>query len=298
MAAVHANQLIFEVETRGERSHPAVLLIMGLGQQLTAWPDAFVEALVAGGYFVIRFDNRDIGLSSKFDDAPSPSLYGALLRSYLRIPVRTPYKLTDMARDCSAILDALEIDRAHIVGASMGGMIAQTLAASTPGKVLTLTSIMSSSGARRLPAARPEAMRAILSKPADPGSTAALVDHYVGVMRTIGSPGFETPEPELRAALARSLTRSFHPSGTARQMLAIIASGDRSKLLAKITAPTLVIHGKEDPLVPVECGRDTQAKIPRATLQVIAGMGHDLAPGLVPILTRALLDHFRAARAQ
>jgi pimeloyl-ACP methyl ester carboxylesterase len=295
MSAVHANQLLFEVETRGDPAHPAVVLIMGLGMQLTAWPEAFVDQLVAGGYYVIRFDNRDIGLSSKFDDAPRHSLGAAMLRNFLHLPGRAPYKLADMARDTLALMSALNVPRAHVVGVSMGGMVAQIMAATAAARVLSLSSIMSTSGARRLPGPRPEAMQALLSKPDNPDSIESLVSHFVGVYKVLGSPGFPVPEDLMRANLTRSLTRSYYPRGTARQMLAIVASGDRSKLLRTISVPALVLHGKEDPLIPVQCGHDTAAKIPRATLQVIAGMGHNLPPDLVPILTRSLIDHFRSS---
>jgi proline iminopeptidase len=196
-----------------------------------------------------------------------------------------------MAADAAGLLHALDIPRAHVVGLSMGGMIAQIVAAAYPERVLTLTSIMSSSGSRKVSQPRPDAKRALLSKPRDPDDPESVVDHLVGVFGVIGSPGFPTDRAVLREHVARSVRRGHHPAGMTRQLVAIIASGDRRKLLPKITAPTLVIHGAEDPLVPVEAGRDTARHIAGAKLMVIEGMGHDLAPGLVPILVEAIAAH-------
>ena len=293
MTAAHANGITIEYESLGAPDAPALLLVMGLGMQLLAWPDDFCEALVARGYRVIRFDNRDAGLSSRVGTRHRVNLPAALLRAWLRLPVKAPYRLDDMAADAAGLLDALGIERAHVVGASMGGMIAQVLAARHPQRVRSLVSIMSSSGNRRVSRSKPAAARALLSKPDDPNDADSVIEHLMRVYAVIGSPGFPTDRGELRARLAASVARAYDPPGTARQLLAIIASGDRRALLARITAPTLVIHGADDPLVPVAAGRDTARHIPGARLQVIAGMGHDLAPGLRPLLVEAIAAHCR-----
>ena len=293
MTAVAANGITIEYESIGDPAAPPILLIMGLGMQLIAWPDAFCQGLVERGFRVIRFDNRDCGLSSQIRVRRQPNLVAALAASWLRLPVRAPYTLDDMAADAIGLLDALSIRRAHVVGLSMGGMIAQVMAARHPDRVLSLTSIMSTSGRRKTMKARPDARRALLSKPADPGNLASVVEHLVGVFGVIGSPAFPTSPETLHEQVSRSVRRGYHPSGVTRQLVAIIASGDRRRLLRKITAPTLVIHGADDPLVPVEGGRDTARNIPHARLMVIDGMGHDLAPGLQPILIEAIATHCR-----
>ena len=291
MTAVAANGITIEYESLGDPLAPPILLIMGLGMQLVAWPDAFCHGLVDRGFRVLRFDNRDSGLSSKIRVRRQPNLVAALAAAWLRLPVRAPYTLDAMAADAVGLLDALAITRAHIVGLSMGGMIAQVVAATYPERVLSLTSIMSSSGSRRVSQPRPDAKRALLSKPRDPADPESVVDHLVGVFGVIGSPAFPTDGAALREQVARSVRRAHHPAGVTRQLVAIIASGDRRKLLRKIVAPTLVIHGAEDPLVPVAAGRDTARHIAGANLTVIEGMGHDLPPGLVPILVDAIAAH-------
>jgi proline iminopeptidase len=291
MTSVVANGITIEYESLGDPSAPPILLIMGLGMQLVAWPDAFCQGLVERGFRVIRFDNRDCGLSSKIHVRRQPNLIAALAAAWLRLPVRAPYTLDAMAADAVGLLDALGVPRAHIVGLSMGGMIAQLVAATHPERVLSLTSIMSSSGRRKVSQPRRDAKRAILSKPPDPDDHDGVVEHLVGVFGVIGSPGFPTDREDLREQLSRNVRRGYHPAGVTRQLVAIIASGDRRKLLRKVTAPTLVIHGAEDPLVPVEAGRDTARHIAGAKLMVIEGMGHDLPLALVPILVEAIAVH-------
>jgi proline iminopeptidase len=291
MTAVAANGITIEYESLGDPSAPPILLIMGLGMQLVAWPDAFCQGLVERGFRVIRFDNRDCGLSSQIRVRRQPNLVAALASAWLRLPVRAPYTLHAMAADAIGLLDALALPRAHVVGLSMGGMIAQVVAATCPERVLSLTSIMSSSGGRKVSQPRPDAKRALLSKPRDADDPESVVDHLVGVFGVIGSPAFPTDREDLREQVSRNVRRGYHPAGVTRQLVAIIASGDRRKMLRKITAPTLVIHGAEDPLVPVEAGRDTARHIEGAKLMVIEGMGHDLAPGLVPIVVEAIAAH-------
>jgi pimeloyl-ACP methyl ester carboxylesterase len=215
----------------------------------------------------------------------------AMAAAALGLPVRTPYTLEDMAGDAVGLMDTLGIERAHIVGASMGGMIAQVLAARFPQRVLSLTSIMSSSGNRRVSRPSRTARKVLLGRPADPADPESVIDHLVEMFGVIGSPAYPTPAEELRQRVGRSVRRAYEPAGTARQLLAIIASGDRRKLLRTIAAPALVIHGASDPLVSIAAGRDTAEHIPGATLLVIDGMGHDLPAALLPRLAQAIADH-------
>ena len=293
MPQISAHGLQLEVETLGNPAHPAVLLIMGLGMQLVAWPDEFCLALVDAGYFVVRFDNRDTGLSTKLEGAAKANIPLATLRYFLRLPVRAPYSLDDMAADSVAVLDALGIPAAHVVGASLGGMIAQSVAAGHPQRCLSLTSIMSSSGAWNLPNSSLKVTRMLLVRPSRNAPYERLLDHYVEFFRVVGSPGFPTPEAVMRERLGRGLRRNYYPAGVERQLLAIAAAGDRSAALRSISKPTLIIHGDADPFVRVEHGIDCARKIPGASLTVVPGMGHDLAPGLVPILSDALIGHLR-----
>jgi pimeloyl-ACP methyl ester carboxylesterase len=301
---VVANSIDIEVEDTAEinpqdteaYTRPVVLLIMGLGMQLIAWPPQLVDELVDAGFRVVRMDNRDIGLSQHFDALGTPNLVMAGIKYKLGLSLRPPYTLHDMAGDVLGVLDALEIERAHIVGVSMGGMIAQHVAIAAPQRVISLTSIMSSSGAKGLPQAHRDVTRVLFSRPAST-ELHDVVDHYVKLYRTIGSPDFPTPEPELRERITRAVQRSFHPAGTLRQMVAIMADRTRAAQLSGITRPTLVVHGKADPLVPFAHGEDTAQRISGARLVGIEGMGHDLPPGPVRQLLDTLIPHLQAVKA-
>ena len=286
-----AAPLHIEYESLGDPRHPAIVLIMGLGMQLMAWPDAFCNELVARGYRVVRFDNRDCGLSGRAPGKKRTNLLLAMAASALGLPVRTPYALEDMAGDAIGLMDRLGLQQAHIVGASMGGMIAQVLAARFPQRVLSLTSIMSSSGYRKVSKQTKPARKVLLSRPTDPKDPESVIEYMVEMFGVIGSPAYPSSKDELRSRIGRSVRRAYEPAGTARQLLAIIASGDRRKLLRTITAPTLVIHGADDPLVPLAAGRDTAQNIPGASLMVIEGMGHDFPEALMPRLAQAIADH-------
>ena len=284
MPQLTANGLTIEYETHGDPGAPPLLLIMGLGAQLTLWPPEFVAALVARGFHVIRFDNRDIGLSQKFTDAGTPNFPLVMGMRLFGMRAPLPYHLSDMADDAVGVLDALGLDRAHVVGASMGGMIAQLVAATRPERVLSLTSIMSTTGNPRLPRPQPAAMQALMTPLPPGGGVEAYVE--LGKYRTsaIGSPGYP-PNPErLEARLAAEFERSFHPTGAVRQYAAILADGDRRKRLKRVSAPTLVIHGEDDPLITIEGGIDTAASIAGARLETFPGMGHDLPLRLIDLI--------------
>ncbi|MYN25146.1 alpha/beta fold hydrolase [Duganella levis] len=293
MATAQVNGITIAYETSGSPLDPPVLLIMGLGMQLIAWPQDLVDGLVEQGYYVIRFDNRDIGLSTKFHQHKKPNLVWAYLKSLFGLKQTSGYTLHDMADDVAGLLDALGIAQAHVVGVSMGGMIAQIFASRFAGRALSLTSIMSTSGRRGLPGPSASARNALM-RPLPHGATRKeVVDRSVETFRLIGSPSFPIPERTMRASIGRALDRSVSPDGMARQLLAIVASGDRTPLLRKIRCPALVIHGAADPLVPVACGIDTARAIPGARLEVIEGMGHDLPPQLIERLLALLDQHLR-----
>lgn len=277
---VKANGIDIEVDDQGPRDAPVVLLIMGLGMQLIAWPQALVEQLLARGFRVVRFDNRDIGLSQWFDASGVPNMGAATLRYALRLPVPHIYRLQDMAADALGVMDALGIARAHVWGASMGGMIAQHLARMAPARVSTLTLMMTTSGARRLPQPSWKVRQALMTRPMGPGLDAA-VNWGVGLFRLIGSPAYPTPPDALRARIRASAERAWHPAGSARQLLAIVADGDRTPWLSTLSVPTTVIHGTADPLVPPACGEQLARHIRGAELVLIDGMGHDLPEPLL-----------------
>jgi pimeloyl-ACP methyl ester carboxylesterase len=283
--------LHIEYESLGDPSRPAIVLVMGLGMQLTDWPDSLCQALVARGYRVVRFDNRDAGLSGRVTGKKRGNLLLAMAASALGLPVRTPYTLADMAGDTIGLMDRLGLERAHVVGASLGGMIAQVLAAKFPQRVQSLTSIMSTSGNRRVSKPGKTARKALLSRPADPKNPESVIEYMADMVTAIGSPGYPTPREELRRRIGRSVRRAYYPAGIARQLLASIGSGDRRQQLRTIAAPTLVIHGAVDPLIPLAAGRDTARNIPGAELLVIEGMGHDFPEALMPRLATAIADH-------
>jgi pimeloyl-ACP methyl ester carboxylesterase len=295
MPTVAANGLSIEYEETGDKRAPAILLIMGLGMQLVAWPEPFCRGLADRGFRVVRFDNRDAGLSTKIRGGNAVTLAAAVARALAGRHIAPRYTLRDMAADTLGVMDALGIERAHIVGASMGGMIAQIVAAEHPERVRSLVSIMSSSGDPKLPRGKSRALLPLLLPHAPIFGRARAIRRNMRLFRVIGSPGFPTPEADLRAKVAHAIARSYYPLGIARQVLAIAASGSRVEQLRRIRAPSLVIHGSDDPLIPVAAGEDTAAKIPGARLQVIPGMGHDLAPGLVPLLVDAITRHCQAA---
>jgi pimeloyl-ACP methyl ester carboxylesterase len=261
-------------ETFGDPSHPPLVLVMGLATQMLGWPDEFCAALAGRGHFVVRFDNRDIGLSSHLDDA-GPADIGAIMGGDTSTAA---YRLSDMASDTVGLLDALGLDRVHLVGASMGGMIAQTVAIEHPERVRSLISIMSTTGDRSVGAPSEAAIAVLLAPPAS--SRDEAIDRTVATYKIIGSPDYPFDEAELRERTALSYDRAYDPAGVSRQLAAIWVSGDRTQALGKVSVPTLVIHGAADALVNISGCRATAAAIPGAELTVIDGMGHDLPRAL------------------
>ena len=274
MPQTTANGITIEFDTFGDPAERPLLLVMGLGAQMTRWRPEFCEQLADHGHYVIRFDNRDVGLSHKFDHAGVPNMAQIFMQAQAGQPVSAPYSLDDMADDATGVLDALGIERAHVCGASMGGMIVQTMALRHPHRLRSMTSIMSTTGNPELPPATPEAMAALMS----PAGTTLneVLERAVSVQRIIGSPGYPDDADAIRARAQSDYERCFYPVGVARQMAAIAASGNRKPRLASVATPTLVIHGKDDALVPLAGGIDTHAAIPGANLAVFDGMGHDL----------------------
>ncbi len=280
-----ANGIQIEYDTFGDDNSPPLLLIMGLGAQMIGWREEFCRMLADGGLYVIRFDNRDIGLSAKFEWLGIPDTLAAAATGKR---IEFGYTLDDMADDAVGLLDALGIEKAHICGASMGAAITQTIGFRHPSRALSLIPIMGTTGNSKLPPPDPEAL-AMLFAPA-PGKRDAYIDHRVKTWKILwGSLPFD--EEEIRNRSAMEFDRSYYPQGTARQLMAVLAHGNRKSRLAGVTAPTLVIHGVEDPLVPVEAGKDTADAIPGAELLLIEGMGHCLPKEVWPQITDAVVSH-------
>jgi len=277
MTLLAVNGIEVEYDTFGNRGDRVLLMVMGLGAQMVFWDDGLCQLLADAGHYLIRFDNRDVGLSTKFDSEPVPDMAQLATDLAQGITPSVPYTLEDMAEDGFALLLALDIEQSHICGASMGGMIVQAMAIRHPDRVKSNTSIMSSTGNPELPQASSEAMTALVTPP--PTTRQGNIDRSVQTLKVIGSPGFPIDEERVKARAARSYDRSFYPKGTARQMAAIVAHGDRRPQLSSLQLPALVIHGSADPLVPVEAGKDTHAAIQGSDLLLIDGMGHDLPRG-------------------
>lgn len=290
---IATNGINLAYDVQGDPAGEPILLIAGLGLQLISWPDAFCQGLAAQGFRVIRFDNRDCGLSTKMDQFGKPHLPTAFFHSLFHLPLLSGYTLYDMAKDAVGLLDELGIGKAHIVGASMGGMIAQIIAATSPHRTLTLTSIMSTSGRPGLPGPTLAAHNALFSSPDNPREIDSVIGYFVKMFQVIGSPRYPTPEAELRRRVVQSVRRNVCPAGSARQIMAVAASGDRVALLRTIKAQSLIIHGSDDPLVPIACGRDTARWIPNATMHEIEGMGHDFPPALETALSDVIGKHCR-----
>lgn len=289
-ASVNGVEIAYE--TFGDPADETMLLIMGLGVQMLGWDERFCRMLTERGYRVVRFDNRDVGHSTKVEGGPRPDLMAALAGDWSS----ASYKLDDMADDCAGLLDELGVKAAHLVGASQGGMIAQTLAIRHPERVLSLVSIMSTTGASSVGQPHPEAIPALMTRP--PADRQGFIDFVVGAWKVIGSPGFEPDEEALRTRAGASYDRGIFPDGTARQLLAILASGDRTEALGRLDVPTTVIHGTNDILVDVSGGEATAAAVPGARLELIEGMGHDLPVQLWPRFVELIVENAERAQAR
>jgi pimeloyl-ACP methyl ester carboxylesterase len=277
MPTLTANGMRLAYDSLGHETDETILLIAGLGTQQIRWTPAFCEALVARGFRVIRFDNRDTGGSTHLTDHPALDFVALTATLMAGLRPQVPYTLDDMAADAVALLDALHIDRAHVVGRSMGGMIAQILASKHSERVLSLASIMSSTGNPALPGASPEVMALMMRPAPNPGDDeAGFIAHSLAFARRIAGTGYAFDEQAHRALVLEEIRRGHAPGGFARHVAAMAVAGDRRAQLATIKAPALVIHGTEDPLILPVCGEDTAASIPGAEFMLIAGMGHEL----------------------
>jgi len=285
-----ANGIGIEVDDQGLPGGEPLLLIMGLGMQLTGWPDELVQLLVSRGFRVIRMDNRDAGLSQGFDHLGVPNVPLQAVRYSFRLPVAAPYGIADMAQDALGVIDALGLQRVHVCGASMGGMIAQHLAARHPQRVKSLTLMMTTTGSRKLPQPALRVRHALVSRPRS-GAVDDVVEHLEHVLQVIGSPAYPADRARQRRRLEATVRRAWRPAGTARQIVAVVGDGDRSPLLPLITAPTRIIHGQADPLVRVAAGHDLATRIRGAVADVVPGMGHDLPLELLPRFAQGIAEN-------
>lgn len=296
MPNIRANNIDIYYEENGPADGPVILLVMGLGTQMIAWPDELIQGLVVQGFRVIHYDNRDVGLSQRMDGAPAGNLIWAMLKLRFGLPVKTAYTLTDMAKDGIALLDALGIQKAHVAGASMGGMIAQLMAAHYPDRVSTMTSIMSSSGRPGLPGPRADIRKRLMApRPSNPTREEAV---RLGAesIEAISFADMKRPHDAFVDMAARAFDRGYYPIGMKRQLLAIIADGSRVDRLKTVKVPTLVVHGGADPLVPKEGSEDIARLVPGARLEIIDEMAHDLPPSQVGRMVDLIAGHAKQAR--
>ena len=284
MPQVEANGISLEVETMGSSENPAVLLVMGLGAQMTAWPENYCKQLSERGYFVIRFDNRDVGLSTWFDDAGEPNMNRTYLSALFGRKIKAPYSLSDMADDAVGVLDSLGVEKAHLMGASMGGMIVQRFALNHPERVISLCSIMSTP--RFI---RPEYQLTVELMEPDSGTRDGRIESGLKAAGLLHGEKFPLPE-NLRELVAASIDRAWHPSGTTRQLTAILSDGDRRPELRTLSIPTTVIHGTDDRLVPPKAGKETAEAIKGSRLVEIEGMGHSMPEETWPEIFRVFDD--------
>ncbi len=292
MPAVTANGITLEYEERGDKNGEPLMLIMGLGQQLTAWPEEFTGGLAEHGFRLILFDNRDAGLSTKVSDGKAPRVVAQAILSKLGIKLRVPYTLEDMARDTVGLMDALKINAAHIAGVSMGGMIAQIIAGRYQERVKTLTCLITTSGGPKTPLPKREVLKFMINRPKDLDRE-TWINYYCDMFTLIGSP--DTDPEDLRKRVTLNIDRALNPQGTARQVAAILNGGSRVGLLKEVQAPTLVISGAEDPMVPADGGRDIAANVKGARFELMEGMGHDLPACLIPRLVDLIAAHAKSS---
>ena len=288
-AIAKVNGVELAYDTFGDPSDAPLLLVMGLGAQMIRWHEAFCKLLAGKGYWVVRFDNRDVGNSTKFGEAGVPNIMALIQAAQSGEGVSAPYTLSDMAGDAVGLLDVLEVEKAHVVGASLGGMIVQTMAIEHPERIQTMTSIMSTTGESSVSTPKPEALAVITS--VAPADREACIEAEVKKQRILRGSKYPLDEAFVRLYAAQAFDRCYYPEGTTRQLAAILASGSRREKLKSVKLPTLVIHGDADPLVPVEGGKDTAASIPGAKLLIIEGMGHDIPVEMAPQIIQAISEH-------
>ncbi|EJN05467.1 alpha/beta hydrolase [Phyllobacterium sp. YR531] len=294
MASVLVNGTTIEYDAFGSEANDPIVLISGLGVQMIRWSLPFCNILAARGFRVIRFDNRDVGLSTYFDNAPVPDLTTVAKAVASGENPEVPYTLDNMASDVIGLFDALGIEQAHLVGRSMGGMIAQLVASSHPDRVLSLAVIMSGTGNAALPPSAPDAMAALMRPAPHPlDDEAGFLNHAVATARVIASPAYPFDEDAQRAQALTEIKRAYNPAGFGRQLAALVATGDIRPRLHGITAATVVVHGSADKLVPPEAGRDIAANIKDAELMIMEGMGHDLPPELYNVVVTAIVENAR-----
>ena len=295
MPTINANGIDIYYEEAGKQDDPVILLIMGLGTQMTAWPEELVNGLADSGYRVVSFDNRDIGLSTILKGAKSPNLLWAMFASRFGLPLNVAYTLTDMAADAVALMDGLGIAKAHVVGASMGGMIAQIVASEWPDRVLSLTSVMSSSGAPGLPGPSADIRKQMLAPRLSNPTRDQAIEAGVKIIKAMSYPSDPARAPDAFEVMAgQAFDRSYSPDGTKRQLAAIIADGSRVERLRAITTPTLAVHGGADRLVPLACGQDVVRHVADARMEVIDEMAHDLPPSQIGRMTELIVGHVSA----
>jgi pimeloyl-ACP methyl ester carboxylesterase len=299
MPNIDANGLSLHYESIGQETDPPIVLIMGLSVQMILWPDALCEMLASKGFRVIRFDNRDVGLSTHLNHLGKPNIALEYMKFMMGATLKAPYTIDDMSADTAALIGALKLERVHIVGASMGGMIAQNLAASLPAQIASLTSIMSTTGRRSLPKASWRTTKALLTPPAKRGDTEGAIKRMMKVFSAIASRSNPPSAEHTRDICTRHVMRANNPDGGARQLLAIAASGDRTNIVRQIKVPTLVIHGDEDELIPYAAGLETARMIRegggQANALILEGMGHDMPEIFLPRLADEIAAHCRAA---
>jgi pimeloyl-ACP methyl ester carboxylesterase len=298
MPKARANGIDIEYESFGRDGDPLILMIMGFGAQLIFWPESLCEGLAAKGFRVVRFDNRDIGKSTHLAGQATPDPRALLAEVMSGRQPDVPYTLSDMADDVVGLMDALGVERAHVVGASMGGMIAQLVAINHPERTKSLVSIMSTTGRRDLPLGKREALETLF-RPPKSSSRDDLIEMSILVQRTLAGPGFPRTEAEMRATAELRTDRApYDPAGLARQSAALIAAPPRNAMLKAVRCPALVLHGADDPVIPPAAGKDTAESISGAELIVVPGMGHDFGPPLVPVYVKHIGDFLLKAEGR
>ena len=289
LAIANANGIEIAYDTFGDPHAPPLVLIMGLGFQMIVWDEEFCKEIADRGYWVIRFDNRDTGLSTRFDEAEVPDVFSILEAKIQGKAFQTPYTLSDMADDTVGLLNELKIDVAHMVGLSMGGMIAQMMAVCHPSRVQTLTAIMSSTGAPGLPPPTPEALSILLNRL--PSDRTGYIEGCVQIWQILSGPNMPADESRVKELAGHSYDRGLNPAGFSRQLAAIITFGSIKEKLESVNVPTLVLHGDSDPLIPLECGLDIADSIRKAKMIILKGMGHALHRDLWPRIIDAIEQH-------